>query len=182
MIFSSKSSITLLLCLPILPAEIACSSRTGNDSGTQDTHTGTESWVEYTDEAEGLSFKYPDSLATTYISPANWPPQIEASTQPFECEVGSQEIADQGQTEERIINGRPYCVTQATEGAAGSIYTTYTYVFEQGGEVVNVRFSLRYSQCYNYDEPEQGECQTERESFDVDALVDQMAGTLSVNE
>lgn len=107
-----------------------------------------------------------------YIFPVDWPPQSEVIDEPFSCLAAGEETARAGRTEPRTIAGRQFCVTRVTEGAAGSIYTMYAYAFPREGGTEILTFSVRFSQCGNYGEPQKTECETERATFDVDRLVD----------
>jgi hypothetical protein len=73
------------------------------------------------------------------------------------------------------INGHEYCVTQASEGAAGSTYTTYTYTWAQGAQTGKLSFVLQKVQCANYDEPQKTACKSEQAAFDIGPIVDAIA-------
>lgn len=137
------------------------------------------SWVATTTSA-GLTFRYPLELLTSYISEANWPPQVTIEDQQFVCSPSGSEIELGGQTELRTVDKRSYCLTKASEGAAGSVYTTYTYNFPRGNQTGVIAFTLRFVQCQNYDEPKAAECESERSSFDVDGLADRIAQSLII--
>ena len=81
-----------------------------------------------------------------------------------------------------MVDNRTYCVTKVSEGAAGSIYTQYAYAFPKNSKVVILTFSLRFPQCGNYSEPEKNECEGERETFDVDSIIDRIAQTLKLTQ
>jgi hypothetical protein len=143
---------------------------------------GTESWKTSTDTAERVSFKYPEDLSTTYIHAVDWPPTVAVTDGPFSCTEAGSEIARAGKTELRRVVDREYCVTKESEGAAGSTYTMYAYAFEPqtggNGSVVILTFTLRAPQCANYDDPQKSACEGERETFDIDGVVDRIASTL----
>jgi hypothetical protein len=148
------------------------------------THTG---WLTSTDAKTGLSFQYPSTLGTQYISLTDWPPKIQVLNTAYVCTAGGSEIMPAGQTAEQTINGRKYCVTKESEGAAGSIYTMYAYATPidlqnlpqtGNGNTIIFTFSLRFVQCANYDEPNRTACENERASFTVDNTVDQIVKTL----
>ncbi len=113
-------------------------------------------------------------LDTKYISGQGWPPKITTSAGSFTCKEGGSEIEPGGITSKKVINGRVYCVTTQSEGAAGSIYTTYKYVTTNNGRLTTAEFTLRYPQCLNYSDPQKTECLTERQNFDLDGLVDRI--------
>jgi hypothetical protein len=70
-----------------------------------------------------------------------------------------------------------YCVTTASEGAAGSTYMNYAYVSAKGNRLIEFSFSLRFVQCGNYDEPTTTACETERTAFNIDSIVDRIVQT-----
>lgn len=126
------------------------------------------------------AFWYPVELSAVYVTPADWPPSVQVAAGPFACTEGGSQTARAGVTSRRVIEGRVYCVTAVSEGAAGSIYTMYAYAFEKGGKVLILTFSLRAVQCANYDEPERQACETERASFDEGPVIDRIAQTLAL--
>ncbi len=117
---------------------------------------------------DGFTFKYPEQLPTKYISAVEWPPEVEVKIAQFLC------IAEGIQQ----INGRQYCVGLQSEGAAGNSYNTYTYNTMKDDRMVTIRFTLRYSQCANYEDPQKTECEQERRTFSVDDLADRIAQTV----
>ena len=135
------------------------------------------SWKLYSDSVNNISFRYPETLGTKYIYTQDWPPKVEVSNLPFVCK----ETNIEGNiTAERIINGRTFCVTEISEGAAGHFYTQYTYAFSKNNNVIGLSFTLSFVQCGNYDEPGKQECEEERRKFNIDGIVDQMAQTLNI--
>jgi len=118
------------------------------------------------------------TLSTNYVKTVEWPPQMQQLDKPFTCIEAGSEIQSAGKTESRIINGRMYCVTTLTEGAAGTIYTQYVYAFAREEKTVILNFSLKRPQCANYDEPEKSACENEQNTFDVDNMVDAMVQSL----
>ncbi len=135
----------------------------------------TKSWKTFTDTKQGISFKYPESLLITYMRPESWPPKIAVLNKTFTCVEGGTEIAQAGKTVKQFINNTEYCITKASEGATGSIYTTYTYAFPKATKTITFTFTIRATQCANYDEPNKTACEKEREAFDLDGVVDRMA-------
>lgn len=134
-----------------------------------------EGWLSYTDPDSGAIVSYPESFGTTYIHPIDWPPRVRVLDERFSCAQAGTETARAGKTEQRKINERDYCVTTLTEGAAGSVYTQYAYGFAKGKKTTMLTFTTRMPQCLNYDEPKRSECQSERTSFNLDALIDGVA-------
>jgi hypothetical protein len=138
------------------------------------------SWKQYTDSTNEVTFRYPESLGTKYINTQAWPPNIQITNVPFTCiETKPDEYE---KTAERIINGRTYCVTEVSEGAAGHIYTQYTYAFSKNDMMVTLSFTLTFVQCGNFDDPAKHECEEERHKFDIGSIIDQIAQTISINK
>jgi len=126
----------------------------------------------------GMTFTYPEKLPETYIHTVDWPPKLQIVGASFSCTEGGQAGDRAGVTRLRTIDGHAYCVTEVTEGAAGSVYTQYAYAAERDGKTVIMTFSLRAEQCGNYDEPKKTECETERANFDIGGTIDAMISTL----
>lgn len=135
-----------------------------------------ENWL--SGENGGFSFKYPENFNTKYISPVDWPIKVNVYEQEYSCLEAGTEVLPAGQTKKENINGKEYCVTRESEGAAGSVYTNYAFAMPYEGKTLIMTFTSRATQCMNYDNPEQTECLNERESFDISPLIDQIASTL----
>ncbi len=135
----------------------------------------TASWNKFSDTKAGVSFKYPETIPTSYISLVDWPPKVQVLAQAFSCTSAGVETAQAGQTQKMIINDHTYCVTKESEGAAGSTYTNYAYATELQSKLVIFTFSLKTVQCANYDDPKKTECEKERAGFSIDPTVDQIA-------
>jgi hypothetical protein len=136
-------------------------------------------WETATTSEGGISFRYPAAFGTSYITPVDWPPQLQVLSEPFSCTAAGDETARAGKTELRTIEGREYCVTQITEGAAGSIYSQYAYAFPKDDATMILTFTLRMPQCLNYDDPERTACQDEQETFALDPLIDMVAQSIT---
>ncbi len=138
-------------------------------------------WKTVTDAKSKISFQYPADVGTTYIHTQDWPPKVQLTNGPFTCTQAGSENSQAGQTTRQLINGRTYCVTKESEGAAGSIYTQYSYAFASGDKVPVLTFTLRFVQCANYPPAEQAQCNAERTSFDINSIVDRIAQTLTIS-
>ncbi len=138
----------------------------------------TAAWLTYADGAHGFSFKYPPQLTAKYITPQVWPPQISFSDGHLICPVTPATGSQAERISRERIGQREYCLDAQSEGAAGSVYTDYSYKTELGGRLVAVNFTLRYPQCYNYDNPQQAECVNERQIFNLTDLIDKIVGTI----
>ncbi len=146
---------------------------------TNNTDTNNNLWITTTTDS-GVTFQYPKELLATYISESEWPPQVKIENKQFVCTPSGSEIQQGGQTELRLVDNRQYCVTQQSEGAAGSIYTAYTYTFPKDNKTGIITFTLRFVQCQNYDEPKATECKNERSAFDVDGTVDRIVQSIKI--
>lgn len=129
----------------------------------------------------GQAFKYPETLSTKYLSPVVWPPELKVVNGEFSCLEGGTELAEEGETSLVIYQDQEFCLTKASEGAAGSTYTTYLYQVPVADwlAVVQVSLALRAPQCMNYDEPQASECEAELANFDPNLLALELVKTLS---
>lgn len=143
--------------------------------GVNSSTIGGSLWELYADVDSGFSFEYPKKLTTKYIIPVDWPPRVAVSDGPFACVEAGNEMERAGETKQRMVDDRTYCVTKESEGAAGSIYTNYAYATLKNQKVLIFTFSLRAVQCANYDQAEKTECENERTSFDLDGVIDRIA-------
>lgn len=139
-----------------------------------------QNWETKTDPTSLIIFKYPQTISTNYISVIDWPPQIQIINDKFECTEAGVETQRAGATEKQTINNNEYCITKITEGAAGNIYTQYAYAFQKSDKTAILTFSLRFVQCDNYEDPQKTECKNERDTFNIDDLIDQIAKTLEI--
>lgn len=147
----------------------------GTTSDNSETNSG---WAIQRDSATGLTFEYPRALPIKYITPFDWPPKLQIINEMFDCTEGGSEFDRAGKTEKMTVEGRPYCLTRVSEGAAGSVYTQYAYAFPRGNTTAILTFSLRAAQCGNYPEAEKVVCENERKSFSLDKTVDQIARSI----
>ncbi len=131
-------------------------------------------------EANNTSWK---TLANTnYIRPQEWPPKLQIiDSAVFSCEQGGLGINGRpGMTIQKRINNIVYCIENVSEGAAGTFYTDYTYTFLKDNKLVKLSFTLAYPQCENYDDPKKTECEQERQTFDLDTLINRIAESLQL--
>jgi hypothetical protein len=75
-----------------------------------------------------------------------------------------------------------YCLEANSEGAAGSVYTDYSYYTLFDDNLVLIQFTVQYPQCVNYDGNEQEECATERENFNLDDIVDEVRSSIIIDD
>ena len=131
------------------------------------------------DSSNELAFSYPDDFGLVYVHPVDWPPLLkEVENADFTCVNIGEEISPSGKTETVLIDGREYCKTTLSEGAAGSIYHQYVYVFREGTQTFTLSFSARMPQCVNYDSPMQEVCREEQQAFNPDKVIADIVSTL----
>ncbi|MFA6307709.1 MAG: hypothetical protein WCS88_04625 [Patescibacteria group bacterium] len=134
-------------------------------------------WQRY--NKDGLSFQYPEKLTTQYIFVHEWPPVVEITTETYYCKITPQEVSGVSEiTSQRMVDDRIYCVNVKHEGAAGSVYSSYIYTTARNNELVKISFTLRYPNCNNYYGEQNMICSSEREAFDMDAIVDRIVQTI----
>ncbi|NCN07592.1 hypothetical protein GW933_02755 [Candidatus Falkowbacteria bacterium] len=135
-------------------------------------------WTIITND-DGITYQYPKGLLAKYISVVDWPPVVKIETGTFSCKTTPMEVSSLADvTYQRLVDDRIYCMNIKNEGAAGSVYSSYTYTTIKNDKLVKVSFILRYPNCNNYDEAQNKACVSERETFDVDAMVDKIIQTI----
>jgi hypothetical protein len=125
-----------------------------------------------------ITYLYPKDLGLKYMSTIDWPPMVQVVDGLFTCTQAGSETARAGVTERITVDSKEYCVTKVVEGAAGSTYTQYAYVFLKDDKIYILTFTMRASQCANYDSPERDACEYERDTFSIDTVIDSIARTL----
>lgn len=137
----------------------------------------------YKKSEEKYYYKLYVNLNQYYIDSRDWKVEIIKKAKQFPSKYkiteGKIDCADSHSTSEltseinkRKINGKIYCIESKSEGAAGSIYSEYSYATIKNGNLFIVNCVIRYSQCMNYSEPDISYCLKERESFNLDNIVD----------
>jgi len=128
-----------------------------------------------------LEFRYPATLTTKYVTPNEWPLDIQQETS-YSCVEGEDLLNGTGKTEKRMIQGHEYCITTKNEGAAGSIYSEYTYVTQKDGTTLSALVTMRQVQCGNYDGVEQNACKAEQQNFNLDQLLHEIIQTVTITQ
>jgi hypothetical protein len=141
-------------------------------------HESTDGMIETQDAESGVYYFYPKALPTFYSEALDWPPVLRVNDGPFLCTEAGDAIDRTGKTSLQTMGENAYCVTEITEGAAGSIYTQYAYAFPYKDRVAILTFSIKSVQCGNFDPAQQQACEAERADLDLLAYVDQMAKSL----
>ena len=142
----------------------------------------TANWKTFTSVDESATFQYPENLSIIYIHPQEWPPKLLITDNArFSCQEGGLGINGRpGMTIQKKINNIVYCIENVSEGAAGTVYTDYTYTFLKDSKLVKLSFTLAYPQCENYNDPQKTECEQERQTFDLDTLINRIAESVQL--
>ncbi len=162
----------------------ACPVPVVNEEGKNETASTIKTTF---DVSQKVSFGYPDNFyigtnLTEYVVPVQWPPEIVVSAEKFSCKVSGNQVLPGGKTETKIVNGKTYCVTTQSEGAAGSVYTTYIYKTSVKPKTVSLTFIVRVPQCANYDEPKKTACEEEKKNFDINQMMENIFQTVKFSE
>jgi len=132
---------------------------------------------------KGIRFQYPKELLAKYVSTVEWPPVIKIETGVYSCEITSLELSSLSDiTSERLVDDRVYCINVKHEGAAGSVYSSYTYTVLRNSKLVKLSFTLQYPNCNNYDDEQREACTSEREAFDIDGIVDRIIQSITLTQ
>lgn len=132
----------------------------------------TENTVPSTSEIE-YHFSYPNVATSSYVTMTD-SPALQVLNEPLTCTAAGAPEVRAGQTEEKVINSRVFCVTEISEGAAGSVYHQYAYATEMDAATFIYTFTARLPQCQNYEAPESDACMKAQASFDPDTIADSL--------
>ncbi|MFA7216423.1 MAG: hypothetical protein WC095_00345 [Candidatus Paceibacterota bacterium] len=136
-------------------------------------------WITTTND-QSIIFQYPKELLAKYVSVVEWPPVIKIEDGTYFCETTPLEVSSMSDiTSQRMVDNRTYCVNIKNEGAAGSVYLSYTYTTVKNDKLVNVAFTLQYPNCNNYDDEQNKACTSERETFDIDSIIDRIVQSIN---
>lgn len=137
-------------------------------------------------QGSAADFYYPPTLVvgatTTYAQAVDWPPSLTTGTTTYECVEAGTETERAGGTEEVRVSGTNYCRTISAEGAAGSTYRQYAYVWAHDNGTATLTFSARFPNCANYDGAEVDACEATQASFSPDSLAHSIAETIEWNQ
>jgi hypothetical protein len=138
----------------------------------------------------------PDSFKADYISFSNYAsnifkiedyrmPSLSIVNGEIDCEEtigkpGFGVLTNKVITNKKEINSKKYCIMYSIEGAASSVFTQNAYTTVIGDSVYLINFVARYNNCSNYQEKELVNCAAERESFNLDTLVDEEIEKLKI--
>lgn len=139
-------------------------------------------WNTFVDQEQNIKFKYPKELIAEYTSTVEWPPIISISEEKVACLETPLESSFPERTSLIQVDDREYCVEAMSEGAAGSVYTEYTYSTSLNEKLIKTSFTLQFPRCDNYDEDKKIECENEREVFDIDGIIDKIVTSVEYIE
>jgi len=133
----------------------------------------------------GISFSYPENMSLSYMHPESWPPKVSVVkgtaekdaivfTDFPEAQVRVGVHPGIPSVSKRMVDNRVYCVRTSSEGAAGSTYETSVYELYKEGRLIIGEVIMRKTNCENYDDPKRLECKGERETFDLDSVMDKI--------
>lgn len=132
----------------------------------------TASWKTFTDQTTGVEFRYPEELPALFIHSQVWPPKMTVENNVFSCAETPAESSLPERVAQKTVASKVYCIKAISEGAAGSVYTDYTYKTADNGKIISLNFILRYPQCDNYSEDsDRTNCANERSHFNLDEIV-----------
>ena len=137
-------------------------------------------WEVY--EGSGYSFKYPKELPYKYVDLVDWPPEVQLVSTVYECTESGNAQSLSGSTEEVFIDGQAYCRSTVLEGAAGSTYAQYTYLFVKDSNQIKLTFSVRIPQCTNFTPYQMELCESQVMAFNPDLLAYKLNNTLVLSE
>jgi hypothetical protein len=123
----------------------------------------------------GVTFKYPETFGTNYITGNEWPPKFVVNKDVYSCDTTATTSVS-----EQSLNGHSYCVREQSGAAAGSTYTNYHISFPKDDKTVTMSFVIQTVQCLNYTGTEQSACQATQASFKILELVNAIAGTVGL--
>jgi len=104
----------------------------------------TASWKTYKDEKNGAEFKYPESFGANVWGAYSWPPKLMVvSEEQDPLRVGCPDLPSNISSVPVEINGLDYIFYEASEGAAGSTYTTYCYITKKDKNYYVFNFLIR---------------------------------------
>ena len=112
-----------------------------------------------------------------YFGSKHWPPTIQTSSAAYACTLTHTEVGD---TVQKTINGKTYCVTTSSDCGAGHCGSDYTYTRANGSGTKTATFSLEWNNgCGGYGgpgDPQFDECHAEQTTFfgNLDNLIDSL--------
>ncbi len=110
-----------------------------------------------------------------YTSFQDWALELKKVDPDYQLICEESDLLDSSALKRSLkINDRLYCVKSQSEGALGSVFTSYSYITLIDDLLIKLETTLRQVNCNNYDEPVQGDCLAEREAFEIDEIIDSL--------
>ena len=114
----------------------------------------TSNWMIYKDKDYGFEFKYPEKFGAKVWRPYFWPPKATVvffNENPVEKGCPDFPLGIQGATKNEVkVNDINFEFYKGSEGAAGSIYTSYCYVTEKDNNYYVLSFVIRSTSGCGY--------------------------------
>lgn len=131
----------------------------------------------FVDKKLGITYQYTDPLPTNFYRLQDWKQTAGITLTPGEL------ACDRIDKAQKIsLFDKDYCVTSEAEGAAGSIYTTYTYATAFDGKVATLKFVVSHpTSCLVY-ESTKNLTLCENESFVPSSFAVQILSTLKLSK
>jgi len=147
-------------------------------------------WLTFTDKSQEISFKYPATYGTKYLTAQNWPPTITISNEKFSCNETPMDQLGKGGEETFYLHGgtaprapisvlNNICEKVISEGAAGSRYSTLTFSAEKNGKLITLSFIERSVNCDNYPAPEHDECALSG-MYNTPGIIDNIISSIAI--
>lgn len=137
-------------------------------------------WKTFKDNQQSIEFQYPEKLPANFMNAVEWPPKITIADESLSCPEMPSENDPMGQAIRGIINNHIYCVGAVIGAAAGSTYTDYTYATEKDNKMITLSFTLQSPQCVNYEDSQKTQCQNERNTFNLDGIIDRIIQSVKI--
>ena len=134
-------------------------------------------WKIFSNSNIGVSFEYPEDISTNYIAISDWPPKVQVISGPFACVDAGEPNAQTGQTLPKKINNHDYCVTTVTNHTIDSTYYQYAYERQIQDKILYFTFSLKFTDCTEYDNLDRNSCKKEETELNIDNLLDNIIQT-----
>ena len=178
----NKNSIIIgmLAVLIILAAYIAFFKK-GNDATKNDEVVTPTGQTQTNQNPNGPDYQpsthtTPSTILPQYVSGKKWPPVIQNVATAYSCTTSHTEMGD---TAQKVIDGKTYCITTFIDAAAGRRDGEYTYVTANASGTKVANFHLEWVSCGGYGGPGDAnydQCQSEQNTFfgTLDVLIDSL--------
>jgi hypothetical protein len=128
-----------------------------------------------TDDKQGITYSYPNYLYE--LSTGEFAPKVTISKAKIVCHVG---YSNGIETTEQTINNKKYCVSVESDGAAGTMYSNYTYTTSLGDKIEKLTFVIRTTNCDVYGDAgaDYDNCIKDNASFNANDVANQILSSV----